>query len=146
MLFFSQKHHRESPYDFFYVVLSVYPNNGRRGDCDYESESFKLANNFDPIPYTGHSRVKHVTVTVETALSGELEQINGLKIIIAISSDKIMSMTGSMIISIIFGVSFYSMFLPIGDEYWIAIVVGLTVMFVFYVVCCAWITIFDWWR
>ncbi len=53
-------------------MLSVYPNNGRHGDCDYEPKSMERAGNFNPIRYTGPLSVKHVTVTVETALSSEL--------------------------------------------------------------------------
>ncbi|XP_064407075.1 SID1 transmembrane family member 1-like isoform X2 [Halichondria panicea] len=74
-----EKHYHGSPYNFFYVVLSVFPNNGRQGDCDYGNyygyNKLNLLNqtthNYDPVLYTGPSRIKHVTVTVETVLSGE---------------------------------------------------------------------------
>ncbi len=34
----------------------------------------------------------------------------------------------------------------IGEEYKIAIVLALALLFTFYVVSFAWITVFDWWR
>lgn len=56
----------------------MFPNNGRQGDCDYGNyygyNKLNLLNqtthNYDPVLYTGPPRIKHVTVTVETVLSG----------------------------------------------------------------------------
>ncbi len=53
----------------------MYPNNGQQGDCDYGNFFLdygynQTKYNYDPVAYTGPSRMKRVTVTVETALSG----------------------------------------------------------------------------
>ncbi len=61
---------------FLYVVLTVFPSDGLEGGCGYnEGEGLlhmgRRGDNFNPTPYTSADRIKTVTITVETVLSGE---------------------------------------------------------------------------
>ena len=72
-----QEHARGSNFGYFYVVLTVFPNNGREDNCDFKMCDFNEmvmlennAQNYNPMPSIGEERVKRVNITIEPALTG----------------------------------------------------------------------------
>ena len=58
---------------FLYVVLTVFPSDGRDGGCVFsEGEGLlrmgQSGDNFNATPYTSADRMKTVTIIVETGL------------------------------------------------------------------------------
>ena len=74
----TQENDTEPHFGFFYVVLTVFPNDGRGNSCVFNEQGLgnelitldSAANNFNPTVYSGKDRVKAVIITIEPELSG----------------------------------------------------------------------------
>ena len=68
---------QQSQFDFVYVVVTVLPSNNEFSSCQSTGQiltdsliTLETADNFNPVPYNGSERVKHVNITIEPALPG----------------------------------------------------------------------------
>jgi len=123
------------PFSFFYVAVSVFPNDGPNGDCIYsdawttEKMTYSMMQapvNYQPTAFSGN-RVKNITITVEPSLNSKLPHL-----------------TIYCILYVYIYTCIYS--LCSASQYVMAIGVLLALMLTFYLVSFIGITVFEWYQ